>query len=232
MAYSITYGTSVLYEAGSAERAAYDVKMSLSAYGVSTLDLKIPPSHPLASTVKVHDFAHLVDVRYKSRLLFRGFITRMDVTFDNCIALHCESELAMLGWVYAMRQQSAPTTAANLLRWCVVEFDVTRTASGLADWYYNCSISDTDTSIGYPCDELGGKQAVGELPASPTSLLALLVENTVDKYGCLIRVAYSDEENIQPSGSNDPIELDGNEGGDSGGGSGGSGSEPIELDGN
>ena len=214
MAYSITYGTSELYTPGSNTRTAYDVKMSLSAYGVSTLDLKIPPTHPLASTVKVHDFAHLVDVRYGSRLLFRGFITRMDVTFDNCIALHCESELAMLGWVTSMRDSSLPVTAAQLVRWCVIEFNAARDVASLADWAYYSPISDTDASVGYPCDELGGKQAVGELPASPTDMLTLLVDNAVNKYGCLLRVAYSDDDAIPVTttggGSDGPIELDGN----------------------
>jgi hypothetical protein len=227
MAYSITYGTSALYEAGSVERAAYDVRMSLSAYGVSTLDLKIPPSHPLASTVKVHDFAHLVDVRYKSRLLFRGFITRMDVAFDNCIAIHCESELAMLSWVTAIWSASTPATAHGMLGWCVNRFNEARDVASLADWSYYCSIGERDTSIGYPCDELGGKQAVGELPSAPTDLLTVLVDNTVSKYGCLLRVSYSDEETLPDSGGGTVPVLDGNEGGGSGGGS-----EPIELDGN
>lgn len=193
MAYHITYGTSALYEAGSADRAVHDMKMGLSADGASTLDLTVPPTHPLLPSLKVHDFAHLIDVTFDGRLLFRGFITRMDVNMWNEVAVHCESEISMLGWVLAVDAEPTAKTASGMLKWCVDKFNSymsSAVGSSWTDWLYYCPIDTYDDDVGYPCKELGDKHAIGETPASPASMMSLLADNAVSKYGCLLYLDY------------------------------------------
>lgn len=191
MAYRITYGNSVVYEAGNDSRAVHDAKMALSAEGISTLDFTVPPTHPLAQSFTVNNLNNLVDVTFDGKLLFRGIVTRLSTGMDKEVTVHCDSELIRLQWVMARSDVPSVRTAETLLSWCVQQLSAATSGTPvLGEWEYYTNISDTDTDVGYPANELDGRQAVGELPASPTNLLSLLVDNVVNKYGCLLYIDY------------------------------------------
>lgn len=95
--YRITYGSNVIYDSRDQSRALISAKLDLDAKSPSKLTFSMPPTHPMARAVQLHDFANVIRVIYRNNDdALNGYATRIETDIDGIVTVTVVDGLAML----------------------------------------------------------------------------------------------------------------------------------------
>lgn len=193
MGYLVTYGSSELYRPGDMDRTMHGAKLAMKTDAVSTFRFTIPPTHPLCSTIALHDFANPVRVEFDGELIFCGFVTGISETINRELEVSCDSDLAMLSWVH-VRIEDHPKGNGNRR-----VYTGRKLFADLISYYNNLVPSARRFTIGHNIgasdvgyfDSVANATVVDAAASTPTGILDLLSKAILDPYGCMLRVWYS-----------------------------------------
>lgn len=94
MAYEILYGTSVIYRAG--ERKVKSAILKQYANKPSSLTVSLPPNHPLARSMTLHNFSSHVFVNWDGEQEFAGYISDSSTDIHGVVTITVDDVLSLL----------------------------------------------------------------------------------------------------------------------------------------
>ena len=195
--YVVRYGDSLLYQSGNDDRPIHGAKLGMKANGVSTLSFVMPPTHPMYSSISLHDFDNLVRVWFDDQLLFTGFVVRTSVDMNLEKHVACESELALLSWVHTRLtdhpavSSNRALTGRNLFLKLIQNYNVHAEVLNLPRFSIRHNIGPDD--IGF-YDETIDRTIVSVNNTTPSTVLDILNNSIIDPYDCLLRIWYPDDD--------------------------------------
>lgn len=94
--YLVYYGDQFIHDVYSDNRRVHDGKLSGDVNDYLTLEFTVPPTNPIAKSIKKRDYAHPVVATFDDQVLFRGYVEDTQEQLNTEVKVSCKGDLAML----------------------------------------------------------------------------------------------------------------------------------------
>ena len=94
--YFVYYGDQFIHDVYSNNRRVHDGKLSGDVNDYLTLEFTVPPTNPIAKSIKKRDYTHPVVATFDDQVLFRGYVEDTQEQLNTEVKVSCKGDLAML----------------------------------------------------------------------------------------------------------------------------------------
>lgn len=94
--YLVYYGDQFIHDVYSDNRRVHDGKLSGDVNDYLTLEFIVPPTNPIAKSIKKRDYTHPVVATFDDQVLFRGYVEDTQEQLNTEVKVSCKGDLAML----------------------------------------------------------------------------------------------------------------------------------------
>lgn len=94
--YLVYYGDQFVHDVYSNDRRVHDGKLSGDVNDYLTLEFTVPPTNPIAKSIKKRDYTHPVVATFDDQVLFRGYVEDTQEQLNTEVKVSCKGDLAML----------------------------------------------------------------------------------------------------------------------------------------
>ncbi len=94
--YLVYYGDQFVHDVYSDDRRVHDGKLSGDVNDYLTLEFTVPPTNPMAKSIKKRDYANPVIATFDDQVLFRGYVEDTQEQLNTEVKVSCKGDLAML----------------------------------------------------------------------------------------------------------------------------------------
>lgn len=94
--YLVYYGDQFIHDVYSDNRKVHDGKLSGDVNDYLTLEFTVPPTNPIAKSIKKRDYTHPVVATFDDQVLFRGYVEDTQEQLNTEVKVSCKGDLAML----------------------------------------------------------------------------------------------------------------------------------------
>ena len=206
--YLVYYGDQFIHDVYSDDRRVHDGKLSGDVNDYLTLEFTVPPTNPVAKSIKKRDYANPVIATFDDQVLFRGYVEDTQEQLNTEVKVSCKGDLAMLAdslvRPYTTRQGDTSGGKvyigqgfATLFTWLVNQHNshVVYTGSdgqqhGTEKQFQIRYPSGSDTSLAQECAKLDERGSSDISSQSNPSTLGEIQNKILDTLGAYMQLWY------------------------------------------